>query len=440
MIAIIAAIVIVAFGGLQRRAAVAALESDLKQAATQLGMDNVNGGSYPATESAANGGAGLRKSLDTTYQYTYSGSDNSYCLTAVSSRQGVPAYNISSGSTLPKEGVCAGHTGPAVGGALTVSTLAGDGSGAFRNGAGSQAQFYNPGGIVVGPSGIVYVGDANTHRVRAITSAGFVSTFAGSGFANSGDGTGTSASFNGPRGMAFDSAGNLFVADLSNHRIRRITTAGVVTTFAGSSAGFADGTGTAAQFNQPTDIAIDGSNNLYITDSFNNRIRKITPSGTVSTIAGNSSIFGAIDGEGTAARFNAPRGIAIDSNGNLYIGDSSHNRIRKVTPSGTVTTLAGDGTAGYVDGVGTGAQFNAPCGVAVDSAGNVYVADYSNNRVRKVTSSGTVTTIAGNGTAGYADGAAASAQFRNPIAIDVDSSGSIYLTDFNGHRIRKISE
>jgi sugar lactone lactonase YvrE len=210
-----------------------------------------------------------------------------------------------------------------------------------------------------------------------------VSTFAGSGTLGYLDGTGTAAQFYGPTGVALDSTGNVYVADISNQRIRKISPSGVVTTLAGSvTNGFADGTGAAAKFNFPESIAVDSTGNVYVADRGNHRIRKITPSGVVTTLAGSTQGFA--DGTGAAAQFSILYGIAVDSTGNVYVGDYGNNRIRKISPSGVVTTIAGTGVAGYLDGTGAAAQFNSPAGVAVDSAGNVYVADGSNHRIRKI--------------------------------------------------------
>ena len=261
-----------------------------------------------------------------------------------------------------------------------------------------------------------------------------VTTLAGS---SSGymDGTGTAAKFNQPTGVAVDSSGNVYVADSNNHRIRKIDPAGVVTTLAGSSSGDADGTGTAARFNLPNSVAVDSSGNVYVADFNNNRIRKIDSAGVVTTLAGSTS--GYMDGTGTAAKFSGPSGVAVDSSGNVYVADYNNHRIRKIDPTGVVTTFAGS-SSGYMDGTGTAAQFNNPRGVAVDSSGNLYVADYNNNRIRKIDPAGVVTTFAGS-SSGYMDGALAAAKFDRPNGVAVDSSGHVYVADTLNHRIRKIS-
>ncbi|WP_082994860.1 MULTISPECIES: cadherin domain-containing protein [Aquimarina] len=268
------------------------------------------------------------------------------------------------------------------------------------------------------------------------TSTVTVSTFAGnsSGYV---DGTGTAARFALPSGCTVDSHGNLFIADGTNHSIRKVTPAGVVTTFAGGSPGYADGTGTAAKFNYPYDIAIDANDNLYIADSNNNRIRKITPAGVVTTLAG-SGASGSANGTGTAARFNGPRGVAVDASGNVYVSDYGNHRIRKVTPTGVVTNLAG-GPVGFADGTGLNARFNHPSGLTVNSNGDIYVCDNSNHRVRKITPAGVVATIVGNGTAGFLDNTGTSARFSYPRDITVDANDNLYVTDFGNRRVRKIT-
>ena len=264
------------------------------------------------------------------------------------------------------------------------------------------------------------------------------SAFAGNGTAGYGDGTGTAARFSAPQGVALDNEGNVYVADTENNRIRKITPDRVVTTLAGNStAGYSDGTGTAARFSAPQGVALDNEGNVYIADTGNNRIRKITPDRVVTTLAGNGTA-GYGDGMGTAARFSAPQGMAVDNNGNIYIADTENNRIRKITPDRVVTTLAGNGTTGYGDGTGTAARFSAPQGVTVDNNGNVYVADTGNNRIRKITPERIVITIAGHSTAGYSDGAGTAARFSTPKGITVDSNGDVYVGDTGNNRIRKI--
>lgn len=262
-----------------------------------------------------------------------------------------------------------------------------------------------------------------------------VTTLAGSTTGNT-DGTGTSAQFGGLYDIAADASGNLYVTSDFYHNIRKITPAGVVTTLAGGTYGYADGTGSAAQFAQPKGIALDASGNIFIVDQINLRIRKITPSGEVTTFAGNG-VSAVLDGTGTAASFATPTGLAIDSADNLYVADGW--TIRKITPGGVVTTLAGSLPLGYEDGTGAAAKFRNPEGLAVDTSGNVYVADYGNNKIRKITPAGVVTTFAGNYLAnfGYQDGT--NALFYGPHDVEVDNSGNVYVTDFNNSRIRKIT-
>jgi sugar lactone lactonase YvrE len=317
-----------------------------------------------------------------------------------------------------------------------VTTFAGALYSGYVDGTGDVVRFSQPLGVAIDSSGIVYVADYGNQRIRKIAADGTVTTFAGStqGFA---DGLGTAAKFNNARKVAVDSAGTVYVAD--NNRIRKITPSGLVTTLAGSGAnGWSDGTGTAAQFNGSSDgIAVDSTGTVYISDSGGKSIRKVTPSGVVTTFAGSgTSGSGYVDGTGTAARFNGADGIAVDSSGTLYVADSSNDRIRKITPSGVVTTLAGS-TRGFSDGTGTAAQFYLPVGIAVDSTGTLYVTDYFNKRIRKITPSGVVTTLAGSATSGYADGTGAAAQFSNPFGITVDAMGTIYVTDGNSIRMIK---
>jgi sugar lactone lactonase YvrE len=326
-----------------------------------------------------------------------------------------------------------------------VSTLAGtprlQGS---ADGTGPAARFYFPSGVAADGAGNVYVADGS-NTVRRITPAATVMTVAGTApIAGRADGTGPAASFTAPTGVAVDNAGNLFVADTGNNTIRKIAATGAVTTFAGTAivTGSADGLGAAASFNNPAGLASDSGGSLYVADSSNNTIRRITPAGVVSTLAGSAGIAGQSDGTGAAASFHTPTGVAVDSAGNVYVADSANNTVRKVTPTGAVTTLAGTaGVAGYADGTGASATFSGPTAVATDSSGNVYVADAGNYTVRKVSSSGVVTTLAGRpGAAATVDGAGLAARFNSLTGIAVDDTGSIYVTDSGGSAIRKISQ
>jgi hypothetical protein len=305
------------------------------------------------------------------------------------------------------------------------------------DGAGSAVRFYGPTGVALDNAGNVFVADSNNHTIRRVTTAGVVSTLAGSaGASGTNDGMGSTARFHVPRGVAADTAGNVFVADQDNCTIRKVTPAGEVTTLAGSmgNPGSVDGAGSAARFNYTYGVAVDNVGNVFATDFLNRTIRKVTPAGVVTTLAGSAGQVGSVDGTGSAARFNNLTSVAVDSAGNVFVADYVNNTIRKVTPTGVVTTLAGSaGQVGSADGTGSAALFDHPRGVAVDGAGNVYVADSGNYTIRKVSPAGVVTTIGGTpgvpGAPGKTDGIGSSARFAGPSGIAVDRAGNLYVAD-----------
>ncbi|MEY2573735.1 MAG: hypothetical protein QOJ87_1948 [Verrucomicrobiota bacterium] len=303
------------------------------------------------------------------------------------------------------------------------------------------ATFNLPTAVAIDLAGNIYVADTGNQTIRKITPLGVVSILAGStGVIGSADGTGGAALFYNPYGIAADAAGNLYVADTFNSTVRRVTPGGVVTTLAGlaGTTGSADGTSANARFNQPQGIAVDGAGNVYVADSVNQTIRQITPSGVVTTLAGLAGTSGNTDGVGSAARFLVPQSLAIDGANDLYVADSGNNTIRKVTLSGTVTTVAGvAGTNGSADGSGSAALFVYPQGLAVDSLGNVFVADSGNDLVRKITPAAVATTIAGMpGTVGNSDGTGSAARFSTPQGVAVNNTGKVYVADSNNNLIR----
>ncbi len=329
--------------------------------------------------------------------------------------------------------------------AAVVTTLAGKaGSTGSTDGSGAAARFNYPVGIACDAVGNLYVTDHLNLIIRKITPDGQVTTFAGkAGVVGSANGRDGAARYASPVGIATDAASNLYVTEFDNYTIRKITPAGVVTTLAGKagSTGSANGRGLAARFGGATGIACDAAGNLYVVDSKNDTIRKITPAGQVTTLAGTAGVMGSADGSGAAASFDAPDGIACDAAGNLYVADSGNDTIRKITLAGAVSTLAGKvGTAGSTDGSSTAARFNGPSGIACDAAGNLYVVDSNNCAIRKITPAGVVTTVAGKaGSVGSADGNAAAASFYNPQGIACDKAGNLYVVDTGNDAVRKIT-
>jgi ribosomal protein S11 len=321
-------------------------------------------------------------------------------------------------------------------------------------GLGNQAQFYYPAGGALDTVGNLYVADLQNDTIREVTPLGLVTTLAGlTNTPGTNDGTGSMARFAEPSGVVVDASNNIYIADTQNDTIRKMTRMGtnwMVTTVAGSPgvSGSLDGTNGAAQFNEPGGIALDGTGNLYVSDTENYTIRKITPQGSnwvVTTIAGVAGFYGSADGTDNAALFEYPFGIAADAAGNLYVADTANNTIRKMTPDGTnwiVTTLAGTaGGFGSTDGTNSNARFGNPFGVGVDNAGNVYVADSGNNTIRKATPSGTnwvVATLAGlPENYGTTDGSGSAARFDYPEGVVVDTNGNVYVVDTGNSTIRK---
>jgi serine/threonine-protein kinase len=312
-----------------------------------------------------------------------------------------------------------------------IATLAGSGAFGSANGSGAAASFRHPQDMAADVSGNIYVADKGNHMIRKITPAGEVTTLAGSGAAGSTNGIGAAASFNNPQGVAVDISGNVYVADTLNRSIRKITPAGEVTTLADSgTVGWPNPYSSLTAIKSHVDsVAVDTSGNVYATDEGAHLILKITPAGGVTTLAGSMSVSGSANGTGVAALFDHPEGVAVDANGNVYVADRNNNLIRKITPAGEVTTLAGSGAADSVDGTGAAASLDRPESIAVDASGNVYVASSMSDLIRKITPAGEVTTLVTLG--GYGG--------SGPQGIAVDASGHVYLAGTAFNSILKIT-
>jgi sugar lactone lactonase YvrE len=321
----------------------------------------------------------------------------------------------------------------------TVTTLAGDGNPGYVEGVGANAKLDTPSGITFDTDGNLYVCERGNYLIRKITPEGVTTTFAGSGLAGSSDGSAHLAKFRRPSGITSDGLGNFYIADAGNHSIRKVSAVGDVSTLAGAgsgSPGFVDGIGIGANFNFPTSLIVDLQGNLIVADYLNYRLRKLTTSGVVSTIAGNgSSDF--IAGNGIMAHIGSVWGIVKDSDSNFYFSNYDGHRILKMTPSGDITSFAGDGTLGFSDGPKESAKFSSLSGIAIDKSGALIVSDVENNCIRRI-SEGIVTTIAGDGISGFVNGEGDVARFNLPFGLGINSAGEIFVCDRSNHSIRKI--
>ncbi|HTX38472.1 MAG TPA: IPT/TIG domain-containing protein [Bryobacteraceae bacterium] len=353
----------------------------------------------------------------------------------------------------------------------TISTYAGTGpsgnvgEGTYNSGAGfagddsapTQAQFNFPVAIALDSSHNLYIADSGNYRIREV-SGGKVNTIAGNGEVgyNGDGGPATSAAFDLPYGVAVDGAGNVYISDLHNQIVRQVNTKGVINTFAGNNCCygyFADGlpaTNPSASLNQPVGLAVDAAGDLYIADSQDYRVRVVTTGGILNSVAGGfqgadpgNGIYGGDGGPAIPCDLNVPLGVAVDSKGNVYIADSENHRIRKVTPAGIITTVAGNGTGGYSGdgGPAVDAELNRPWSVAVDSVGDLFIADYNNSRIREVNTQGIISTIAGGYGPGYSGdgGPALQAMLSFPTGLALDTNGTLYVADASNNVIRALT-
>jgi uncharacterized protein (TIGR03437 family) len=339
--------------------------------------------------------------------------------------------------------------------AQTITTVAGNGVASYSGDGGPATQATINGATYVATDflGSLFIADQNNNRIRRVDSGGIITTVAGNGAPGfSGDGgPAAEASLNGPTGVCTDAAGNLYIADEGNFRIRKVDTSGHITTVAGNGIQAATGDGgkaTEASMYVPIRCVVDSTGNLYVTDQSGQKIRMINPAGIISTFAGTGAnagphSLGTYSGDGgsaTDAGLNNPTAITVDSTGNIYFSDQYNQRIRKVDKNGIITTIAGNGTAGYAGdgGPATSAELNYPGGLVVDQNGDLYFCDPNNNRLRKI-SGGTISTVAGNGVAGFADGSPATAELNQPFGLAIDTKGNLYIADISNNRIREVS-
>ena len=354
-----------------------------------------------------------------------------------------------------------------------ITTVAGNGAQyggmvySGDGGAATNALLMGPSGVAVDASGNLFIAGDGSQRIHKVDTNGIITTVAGNGYGEyayqnlwfSGDGgIATNAELNLPNAVAVDANGNLFISDFYNGRIRKVDANGIITTVAGSGNGTFSGDGgaaTNATLGWPTGVAVDGCGNLFIADFENQRIRKVDTNGIITTVAGNgTNSFSGDGGAATNAALNSPYSVTVDTSGNFFIADSGNQRIRKVDTSGIITTIAGNGTNSFSgDGGGaTNAALSSPRGVVVDTRGNLFIADYVNNRIRKVNTNGIITTVTGNGNSSYNDlggfvpggfsgdgGDATTAALFNPCELTLDTSGNLFIADSGNQRIRKVA-
>ena len=333
----------------------------------------------------------------------------------------------------------------------TITTVAGTGTSGYSGDAGqaTSAQLNIPWGIAVDTSGNLYIADEINNRIRMVATNGTITTIAGNGTNGyAGDGSAaTSANLNYAAAIAVDGSGNVYISDTGNHVIRKRAAGGTITTVAGTNvAGYYGdgGAATSAQLNLPLGLALDTAGNLYIADAYNSMVRKVATSGTITTVAGSTlSGFGGDGGAATSAQLRGPFAVTVDAAGNLYISDTFNHVVRKVAADGTITRVAGTGTRGYSGdgGLATEAKLNYPEGLAVDSAGNLFIADSLNCRIRVITPSGMITTVAGTGKFGSLGdgGPATSAQLNTPSGVALDAAGNLYIADSQNSLVRRLT-
>jgi len=426
VIAILVGVTIVGYGAWRKGVAESAMESDISQATSQIESYRQWNNTYPNSSKDVNGGKGLDASEGNTLTYLKFGP--AFCVQATSTGTS-KAMRYTSTTKTTEDGKCE----------LRAGTVAGSGTGASVDGSGSAAQFYRPLGVALSPDEkTLYVVDSSGNKIRKVTLASQeVATLAGSGTYGFADGVGAAARFSSPSGIAVDKSGAIFVADCNNQRIRKILPDGTVSTYAGSgSYGFQDGSAATARFWCPSGIAVDDTGAVYVADSNNHRVRKISVEGNVTTVAG-AGTAGYANGAALSALLNRPKGLVVDKSGNVYISDSSNNRIRKLSADGQVTTVVGDGTAGNIDGIGEAARISSPQSLTIDASGSIIFA--SSNFIRMFTpSTGAVTTILSAG-GGYADGVGDAARLLGPDGVAMSSAGLLYVSDTVNNRIRTVS-